>query len=105
MTHQFVMEPVNREEEMVIAHQSLWAVRAMLLWKHRRMLVRVIGISLLVGLGISFSIPKEYRSQTSIMPPEQQGSSAMMLAALSSRSSGLGALGSLAGGLLGGRTS
>ncbi len=105
MTHQFVMEPVNREEEMVIAHQSLWAVRAMLLWKHRRMLVRVIGISLLVGLGIAFSIPKEYRSQTSIMPPEQQGSSAMMLAALSSRSSGLGALGSLAGGLLGGRTS
>ena len=105
MTHQFVMEPVNREEQTVITHQSLWAVRAMLLWKHRRTLVRVIGISLLVGLGISFSIPKEYKSQTSIMPPEQQGSSAMMLAALSSRSSGLGALGSLAGGLLGGHTS
>lgn len=105
MTHEFVLEAENREEQIVFAHQSLWAVRAMLLWKHRRILVRVIGISLLVGLGISFSIPKQYKSQTSIMPPEQQGSSAMMLAALSSRSSGLGALGSLAGGLLGGHSS
>lgn len=105
MTHQFVMEPVNREEQMIFAHQSLWAVRAILLWKHRRTLVRVIGISLLVGLGISFSIPKEYKSEARIMPPEQQASSAMMLASLASRSSGLGALGSLAGGLLGGHTS
>jgi capsule polysaccharide export protein KpsE/RkpR len=56
-------------------------------------------------LGISFSIPKEYKSKTSIMPPEQQSSSAMMLAALASRSSGLGTLGSLAGGLLGAHSS
>jgi capsule polysaccharide export protein KpsE/RkpR len=39
------------------------------------------------------------------MPPEQQSSSAMMLASLASRSTGIGALGSLAGGLLGGHTS
>ena len=109
MTHEFVRPPVNREEPMVITHQSLWAVRAMLLWKHRRTLVRVIGISFLLGLGISFSIPKEYKSTTSIMPPEQQGGSgALMLAALASHSGslgGLGSLGSLAGGLLGGHTS
>jgi uncharacterized protein involved in exopolysaccharide biosynthesis len=35
------------------------------------------------------------------MPPDQQGSSAMLLAALAGRSSGLGALGGLAGGFLG----
>jgi len=105
MTHEFVLAGVKREEPMVITHQSLWAVRAMLLWKHRQTLVRVIGISLLVGLGISFSIPKQYKSETSIMPPEQQGSSALMLAALASHSSSLGTLGSLAGGLLGGHTS
>src|ERR1700692_3227971 len=102
MTHDFVLAGVTREEPMVITHQSLWAVRAMLLWKHRRTLVRVIGISLLVGLGISFSIPKQYTSETSIMPPEQQGSSALMLAALASHSGSLGALGRLAGGRLGG---
>jgi len=105
MTHEFARVAVNREEPMVITQQSLWAVRAMLLWKHRRMLVRVIGISLLVSLGISFSIPKQYKSKTSIMPPEQQNSGAMMLAALASHSSGLGTLGSLAGGLLGGHSS
>jgi capsule polysaccharide export protein KpsE/RkpR len=39
------------------------------------------------------------------MPPDQQGSGAMMLAALTARAgSGLGALSSLAGGLLGART-
>ncbi len=77
----------------------------MLLWKHRRALARVTAISLLVSLGISFSIPKEYKSTASITPPDQQNSSAMMLAALAGRSGGLGALGSLAGGLLGGHSS
>ena len=63
------------------------------------------GISLLVSLGIAFAIPKQYKSTTSIMPPDQQSSSAMMLAALAARSGRPGSLGSLAGGLLGGHTS
>jgi capsule polysaccharide export protein KpsE/RkpR len=58
----------------------------------------------LVSLGFAFIIPKQYKSSTSIMPPDQQGSSAMMLAALA-HSGGLGALGGLAGQLLGGHTS
>jgi capsule polysaccharide export protein KpsE/RkpR len=58
-------------------------------------------ISLIAGLCIAFIIPKQYTAVTSIMPPEQQGSSAMLLAALAGRGSSLGALGSLAGGFLG----
>jgi uncharacterized protein involved in exopolysaccharide biosynthesis len=93
------------EETMQIGYEPTWAVRAMLLWKHRRKLALVTGISLLVSLAISFSIPKEYKSTTSIMPPDEQGSSAMLLAALAGRSGQLGTLGSLASGLLGGHTS
>ncbi len=78
-----------------------WAFRARLLWEHRRTLGRVAIISLLVSLAIAFGIPKRYRSKTSIMPPEQQNSSAMMLAALAARSPNLGSLGSLASSLMG----
>jgi capsule polysaccharide export protein KpsE/RkpR len=85
--------------------QPNWAVRATLLWKHRRILIRVTAISLVVSLCIAFAIPKRYKAVTRIMPPDQQGSGAMMLAALTARAgSGLGALSSLAGGLLGART-
>lgn len=96
---------LDREETIRIAHEPHWAVRAMLLWKHRRMLLRVTAISFLVSVGISFAIPKQYKSTASIMPPDQQGSSAMLLAALTAHSGNLGALGGLAGGLLGGHTS
>jgi uncharacterized protein involved in exopolysaccharide biosynthesis len=80
-----------------------WAVRAELLWQHRRLLARVASISLVVSLGIAFLIPKQYKSTASIMPPDQQNSGAMMIAALAGRG-GLGSLGSLASGLFGGHT-
>jgi uncharacterized protein involved in exopolysaccharide biosynthesis len=90
------------ETELPVTEQPMhWAVRTRLLWQHRRVLARVATISLGAGLCIAFAIPKQYTAATSIMPPEQQGSSAMLLAALAGRSSGLGALGSLAGGFLG----
>ena len=92
-------------EAMQAAPQPTWAIHATLLWKHRRKLARVTGISLLAGLAIAFAIPKQYKSTTSIMPPDQHGSSAMLLAALAGHAGGLGALGSLASGLLGGRSS
>jgi uncharacterized protein involved in exopolysaccharide biosynthesis len=79
--------------------------RATLLWGRRALLGRVAIISFVAGLAITFSIPKQYKSTARIMPPDQQGSGAMMLAALASHSTGLGALGNLAGGLLGGHTS
>jgi uncharacterized protein involved in exopolysaccharide biosynthesis len=79
-----------------------WVTRTTLLWEHRRLLGRVTAIALVVSLVIAFAIPKSYKATGSIMPPDQQGSGAMLLAALAGRSGGLGSLGSLAGGLLGG---
>jgi uncharacterized protein involved in exopolysaccharide biosynthesis len=103
-----VLATLEREEAMLIAHHPRWAVRTLLLWKHRRTLARVTAISLLISLAISFAIPKRYKSTTSIMPPDQQSSGAMMLAALAGRAGGamgsLGGLGSLAGSLLGAHT-
>ncbi|MFC5862381.1 GumC family protein [Acidicapsa dinghuensis] len=87
------------------AQNPVWFVRASLLWRHRHLLARVTGISLLISLVIAFILPKTYKSTTSIMPPDQPGSGAMMLAALASRSPSFGALGTLAGGLLGSHSS
>src|ERR1700677_1447883 len=81
-----------------------WGIRAMLLWKHRRLLARVTGIAFLVSLSLAFLIPKRYKSTGSIMPPDQQSSGGAMMAALA-HSSSLGGLGSLASGLLGTHTS
>jgi len=105
MSSHSILAALEQDESVQIAHEPTWAVRALLLWKHRRMLARVAAISLLVSLAVSFAIPKEYKSTTSIMPPDQQGSSAMMLAALASHSPNLGALGSLASSFLGGHSS
>lgn len=83
----------------------LWMYRATLLWSRRRLLARVAVIALALSLVLAFVIPKQYKAVARIMPPDQQNSGAMMLAALAARTSGLGALGSLAGGFLGGHSS
>lgn len=77
---------------------TTWVTYADLLWSRRRLLARVTVLAFLLGLGISFVIPKQYESSTSIMPPDQQGASSMLLAAITSRTGGLGGL---ASGLLG----
>ena len=106
MTPESVLEILDREELDAVEHPPQWVIRATLLWKHRRMLARLTAISLLLSLGIAFVIPKQYKSSASIMPPDQQGSGAMMLAALAGHSAGgLGPLGGLAGQLLGAHTS
>ncbi|MGA8528555.1 MAG: Wzz/FepE/Etk N-terminal domain-containing protein [Acidobacteriaceae bacterium] len=105
MSSRSVLASLEIDRSIEMSHEPVWAIRALVLWRHRRLLARVIAISLLLGLTIAFTIPKQYKSDTSIMPPDQQGPSAMMLAALGSRTSGLGALGSLASGLLGAHSS
>jgi len=92
------------QSESMAAGSVNWVVNANVLWSHRRTLFYATTLALLGGLAIAFAIPKRYQSVARIMPPDQQGSSAMLLAALTSRSSGLGGLSSLAGGLLGGHT-
>lgn len=105
MTPNSTLPAFEVQDTAQIDHEPIWANRAALLWQHRHKLMSVTAISLLVSLAISFAIPKQYKSTASIMPPDQQGSSAMLLAALTGHAGGLGALGSLASGLLGGRTS
>jgi len=95
---------LDRHVSMRHAEDSAWVLRTLLLWRERRLLSRVTGIALLVSLAIAFSIPKQYKSTTSISPPDQQHSNAMMLAALAARSGSLGSLGSIAGGLIGGHS-
>ena len=94
--------------EIIGAHtQSTpnWLRNTTLLWDHRRRLVRVAAVALVVSALIAFSIPKRYESVARLMPPEQPSSGAAMLAALAGHSlGGLAGFGNLAG-LLGGRTS
>jgi uncharacterized protein involved in exopolysaccharide biosynthesis len=91
----------NESEQMLLVPPANWIVRATLLWKHRQLLVRVTAIALVLSLVTAFVIPKRYKAIARIMPPDQQGSGAMLLAALAGRSGsaggGLGSLGSLAG--------
>jgi uncharacterized protein involved in exopolysaccharide biosynthesis len=105
MTPNASLATIERNEPIVLAPEPRWMLHTRVLWLHRRLLAKVTGIALLVNLAIAFAIPKQYKSTTSIMPPDQQSSSAMMLAALTGRLGGLGALGSLAGGLTGAHTS
>ena len=96
--------PSSREtERTAMPRPANWVAHMTLLWQRRVFLARVTAVSLVIGLVIAFTIPKEYKSTTRIMPPDQQGSGALMLAALTSRG-GLGTLGGLAGGLLSSHT-
>jgi uncharacterized protein involved in exopolysaccharide biosynthesis len=101
MTSTSATATVHKTEVLATGQPPHWAIRATLLWQHRRLLARVTLLSLIVGFGIAFTIPKQYTAVTTIMPPDQQGTSAMLLAALAGRGSGLGALGSIAGSVLG----
>jgi capsule polysaccharide export protein KpsE/RkpR len=104
MIRQSVLATLDENEQTPTAEAEHWAVRAALLWQHRRTLARVAAITFILSLVIAFVIPKRYKSVASIMPPDQHSSGAMMLAALASHSGSLGGLSSLAGGLLGGQT-
>jgi uncharacterized protein involved in exopolysaccharide biosynthesis len=84
---------------------TLWSDRFWFLWKRRKLLARAAAFSLVLGFGIAFITPKRYTSSATIMPPDQSGTSTLMLAALTGHASGLGGLGSLASGLLGLRSS
>jgi capsule polysaccharide export protein KpsE/RkpR len=97
-----IIQTRSEPEQSTTRPAPHWVTRATLLWEHRRLLGRVTAIALIVSLALAFAIPKTYKSTGSIMPPDQQGSGAMLLAALAGRSGSLGSLGSLAGGLLGG---
>ena len=84
--------------------EPLWVWRSRLLWQRRRLLAQVAVIAFVTSMAIAFLIPKRYKSAARIMPPEQQGLGAMMLAALAGRGGGLSTLGALAGDLYSGHS-
>ena len=93
----------THEDSMGVAVEDAqygWVPNTSLLWEHRRKLFRVFVWSLVLSAAIAFMIPKEYESTTRLMPPEQQGMSSAMLAALAGKAIP-GALGALAGSVLG----
>jgi uncharacterized protein involved in exopolysaccharide biosynthesis len=75
-----------------------------LLWDSRRDLIRAAAIALVASTLIAFLIPKSYTSTAQLMPPDTQSSSGLaMMAAMASKVGG--GLGSMAGDLLGMKTS
>jgi capsule polysaccharide export protein KpsE/RkpR len=75
-----------------------------LVWDSRRVLSRAAAIGLAASMLIAFLIPKSYTSTAQLMPPDTQSSSGLaMMAAMASKVGG--GLGSVAGDLLGMKSS
>jgi uncharacterized protein involved in exopolysaccharide biosynthesis len=88
------------------ANPPNWVANSSLLWDHRRLLLRIVATALVLSLTIAFLIPKRYESSARIMPPENSGAGSALFAALAGRGmSELGSLSTIAGSLLGARTS
>ena len=83
-----------------VREKATWVENASLFWESRRLFARVAGIVFVLSIVLALSLPKEFVSGARIMPPEQGGNSAAMLAALVGKSSA-GGLAGLAGSLLG----
>src|SRR5580704_13881967 len=80
--------------------KTTWVENASLFWDFRYAFARVAGIVFVLSILLALSLPKEYVSGARIMPPEQGGNTAAMLAALVGKGSA-GGLAGLAGSLLG----
>jgi capsule polysaccharide export protein KpsE/RkpR len=95
------LQPRNSPMEFAVeSEHEGWVPNTSLLWDRRRTLAKAFLCSLILSTLIAFLIPKEYESSTRMMPPEQQGMGAAMLAALAGKAMP-GALGALAGSVLG----
>ena len=82
----------------------VWVENASLFWDHRWLFFKVAAVVCLLTIVAVLFMPKEYVSSARIMPPEQGGNSAAMLAALVGKSMS-GSLAGLAGSLLGTKNS
>ncbi len=91
--------------EMPIEDSREWqAERLRLLWEHRRIFLRAAALGLIISTLVAFLIPKSYTSTAQLMPPDTQSSSGLaMMAAMASKVGG--GLGSVAGDLLGVKSS
>lgn len=81
-----------------------WVANASLFWDYRRTFVLNAAIVFVLSMIFALCLPKEYISSARIMPPEQGGNSAAMLAALVGKAS-TGGLAGLASSLFGAKNS
>jgi uncharacterized protein involved in exopolysaccharide biosynthesis len=91
--------------EMRIDDSREWqAERLRLLWKHRRFFLRAGALGLAASTLVAFLIPRSFTSTSQLMPPDTQSSSGIaMMAAMAAKVGG--GLGSMAGDLLGVKSS
>lgn len=86
-----------------------WLPHARLFWIHRRLLLRAAACSLVASTILAFLIPARYQSITRLMPPDSQSGMGLgLLAAMAGRSApgiASGAIGGVAGDLLGVKSS
>ena len=86
------------DHEQIAREQTIARLR--LLWTHRKLLFRATVCGLVIGALIAFLIPKRFESTTRLMPPDDQSSPGMAMAAmLAGKLSG--GLGGFAGDVLG----
>jgi capsule polysaccharide export protein KpsE/RkpR len=102
------LEITERRElhETLRSEQVLGKLR--LLWRQRPFLYRVTAQGMALAIVMALLIPKQFESTVRLMPPDSQSGSGLgtMLTAISSmKTEGMGGLGSLAGSLLGAKTS
>jgi capsule polysaccharide export protein KpsE/RkpR len=84
--------------------RELQAERFRLLWDRRRFFVRATAVGLLASTLVAFLIPKSYTSTAQLMPPDVQSTSALaMMAGMAAKAGG--GLGTVAGDLLGVKSS
>ena len=74
--------------------------RLRLLWESRRLLGRIVAAGLLLSVVVALLIPSRYQSTARLMPPDSPAAGGLS-AAMATLSAGPNALGGLAGGLLG----
>jgi len=86
------------------ASRERTVARLQLLWEHRRFLVKAFVGGVTVSLVLALLTPYEYRSTARLMPPDQSGNGLAILAGLSEKSNS-NSLASLAGNILGTKTS
>lgn len=93
-------------ERPVLGDDSLQQAESLLpylqlFWAHRRFLLRAGIYAFLASVVAAFLIPVRYRSTTQLMPPDSHSGSGLGMLAAMSASPSMGALGGLAGDLLG----
>lgn len=99
-----VLQPLTgeiAESGTVLADSREWQTRHLrLLWGRRRFFLRATGVGVAISTLFAFALPKRYTATTQLMPPDAQSTSGMAMMTMAARA-GAGGMGSLAGDLLG----